>query len=126
MVLRGRLFGDLAARNPWWARPEGLDADPHLVQLARAPFQRHPPALFSIQADQPHVYTLRGPRQVGKTTLLKQLAARLIREEQWDPRQVVYYPLDLVARPQQLVDLVLRVKAAYPAGQGRRWCFLLD
>jgi predicted AAA+ superfamily ATPase len=126
MVLRGRLFGDLAARNPWWTGPEGLDADPHLIQLARAPFQRQPSALRSIRADQPNVYTLRGPRQVGKTTLLKQLAARLIREEGWEPRQVVYYPLDLVARPQQLVDLVLRVKAAYPTGQGRRWCFLLD
>jgi integrase len=24
MVLRGRPFGDLAARNPWWAGPEGM------------------------------------------------------------------------------------------------------
>src|SRR5439155_3114609 len=41
-------------------------------------------------------------------------------------RRVVYYPLDLVDRPRQVVDLVQRVKAAYPPGRGQRWCFLLD
>lgn len=99
-----------------------MDGDPHLAQLAKAPFQRLPLPLRTIHAQEASVYTLRGPRQVGKTTLLKQLAARLIRDEGWDPRLVVYYPLDLADRPRQLVDLVLRVKAAYPAGQGKHWC----
>lgn len=73
----GNLFRDVAARNPWWNDPAGLDRDPHLAQLARAPFQRSPLPLRTTRADQASVYTLRGPRQVGKTTLLKQLAARL-------------------------------------------------
>lgn len=126
MFTDGNLFGDVAARNPWWSDPAGLDRDPHLAQLAQAPFQRSPLPLRAIRTQEGSVYTLRGPRQVGKTTLLKQLAARLIRNEGWDPRLVVYYPLDLADRPRQLVDLVLRVKAAYPAGQGKHWCFLLD
>lgn len=119
-------FGDIAARNPWWGSLDGFASDPHLQRLAQAPFQRSPSALQTIRASEPNVYTLRGPRQVGKTTLLKQLASRLVREEAWDPRLVVYYPLDLADRPQQLVDLVLRVKSAYPPGRGKRWCFLLD
>lgn len=126
MVLGGRLFGDLAARNPWWAGPAGFDADPHLARLAQAPFRRAPSLLRTLRLDQPNVYTLRGPRQVRKTTLLKQLAARLVRDEGWDPRRVVYYPLDLVDRPARIVDLVQRAKAAYPPGRGQRWCFLLD
>ena len=126
MLADGNIFGDVAARNSWWSGPTGLDGDPHLAQMATAPFQRLPLPLRTIRANEANVYTLRGPRQVGKTTLLKQLAARLIRDEGWDPRLVVYYPLDLADRPRQLVDLVLRVKSAYPAGQGKRWCFLLD
>lgn len=126
MLADGNHFGDVAVGNPCWTDPTGLDRDPHLVQLARASFQRSPLPLRTIRANEASVYPLRGPRQVGKATLLKQLAARLIRDEGWDPRLVVYYPLDLADRPRQLVDLVLRVKSAYPAGQGKRWCFLLD
>jgi len=126
MALSGQPFGDLAARNPWWSGSAGLDADPHLRRLRQAPFQRTPPVLASIRPDQPNVYTLRGPRQVGKTTLLKQLAARLIDDDGWDPRRVVYYPLDLIDHPRQIVDLVQRIKAAYPAERERRWCILLD
>jgi predicted AAA+ superfamily ATPase len=120
------LFGDVAARNPWWVGPQGFEADPHLARLAHAPFRRQPAVLDIIRADEPNVYTLRGPRQVGKTTLLKLLAARLVRERDWDSRLVVYYPLDLLDRPRQLVDFVQRVKRAFPAANGRRWCFLLD
>lgn len=126
MIAGEELFGDVAARNPWWADPNGLDRDPHLIRLARSPFHRSSPLLRTIRVDESNVYTLRGPHQVGKTTFLKQLAAQLIRDEHWDPRLVVYYPLDLADRPRQLVDLVLRVKAAYPGGHGQRWCFLLD
>lgn len=126
MLGDGRPFGDVSARNPWWQGPDAFARDPHLTRLAEAPFRRVPAALQSIKPDEPNVYTLRGPRQVGKTTLLKQLASRLVRDEGWDPRLVVYYPLDLADRPRQLVDLVLRVKSAYPAGRDKRWCFLLQ
>lgn len=122
----GQPFGDLAARNPWWRGLEGFAADPHLAKLADAPFRREPSVLQSIRDDEPNVYTLRGPRQVGKTTLLKQLASRAVRDGGTDPRRVVYYPLDLVERPTEIVEIVERAKAAYPPGRGQRWCFLLD
>ena len=117
-------FGDVAARNPWWVGSNGFASDPHLQLLAQAPFQRSPSALQTTRANEPNVYTLRGPRQVGKTTLLKQLASRLVREEAWDPRLVVYYPLDLADRPQQIVDLVLlaRGRIRREKGEPRRYC----
>ncbi|MCC7105145.1 MAG: ATP-binding protein, partial [Chloroflexi bacterium] len=124
--MSGQPFGDLRARNPWWVGPGGLARDPQLSRLERAPFRREPSLMGAFDFSQPNVYTLRGPRQVGKTTLLKQLAARLIQHDGWDPRQVVFYPLDLVERPAQIVDLAQRVKAAYAAGRGQRWTFLLD
>ncbi len=93
MLGDGWPFGDVAARNPWWSDPARVERDPHLAKLAEAPFRRVPPALQTIRPDEPNVYTLRGPRQVGKTTLLKQLVSQLVREERWDPRLVVYYPL---------------------------------
>lgn len=119
-------FPDLAALNPWWAGPDGFARDPHLGALARAPFQRTPGALAVVQPTDEGIFTLRGPRQVGKTTLLKQLARELVRTGGWDPRQVVYYSLDLVDDRQRIVDLVRQVKASRPTAARERWCFLLD
>lgn len=72
------------------------------------------------------MFTVRGPRQVGKTTLLKQLAQRLVVEAHWEPRRIVYYSLDLVDDPDTITELVREVKAAAPGVQEGRWCFLID
>ncbi|MGH7863283.1 MAG: hypothetical protein ACREOS_13750, partial [Candidatus Dormibacteraceae bacterium] len=66
---------ELTVLNPWWRTSRWQEADPSLRAAARAPFQRHPPVLDDITS--PNLYTLRGPRRVGKSTVLKQTIARL-------------------------------------------------
>lgn len=48
-----------------------------------------------------------GPRRVGKTTLLQQLALRLIEEAQISPKMVVYISMDEIALTDQPFDVVL-------------------
>ncbi len=45
-------------------------------------------------AQQPRMLLIFGPRRAGKTTLLKELARRLITYQQVDPKKVVYLDLD--------------------------------
>src|SRR3990170_2795437 len=118
-------FAALAAQNPWWSDPQGLDHDPHLEALADQPVAWPPRLahLFRLGADR--VYTLRGPRQVGKTTLVKLLLRRLLREEGVDPRAVLYFSCDLVRGARELDELVetyLRWQA--PFDLDRRYLFL--
>ena len=118
-------FAALAAQNPWWSDPRRLDDDPHLEALADQPVAWTPRLahLFRLGADR--VYTLRGPRQVGKTTLVKLLLRRLLREEGVDPRAVLYFSCDLVRGARELDDLVetyLRWQA--PFDLDRRYLFL--
>ena len=68
----------LREQNRWWGDPSAIDRDPNLRELAGSPFQRPLPSIEALRIDLPIVYTLRGPRQVGKTTALKTLAKRLI------------------------------------------------
>ena len=103
---------DGPAQDPW---SSGCREGPNYNDRGRPKGISDKP-LQSIRVDEPNVYTLRGPRQVGKTTLLKQLASRVIRDGGTDPSRVVYYPLDLVERPTQIVEIVERAKAAYPPG----------
>jgi len=61
----------LARQNPWWLDPSAIQADHHIRQLADSPFTWRPAAKDAISPDAEAVYVVRGPRQVGKSTLLK-------------------------------------------------------
>lgn len=78
----------LARESPWWAGPTSIERDPHLTAAEESPLRWSPPLPF--QATGPAVHTLRGPRQVGKTTLLKLWIRSLLHEEGRDPRSVLY------------------------------------
>jgi predicted AAA+ superfamily ATPase len=58
-----------------------------------------------IQWDVDVIYVLRGPRQVGKTTLIK-LKIRDLLQGGTPPRSIFYWACDLVEKPSALVDIV--------------------
>ncbi len=111
----------LSEQNPWWLDDAAIERDAHLQELARSPFQRVPPVLGELDLGGPVVYTLRGPRQVGKTTALKILARRLIRQGV-PARNVVYYSLDLERDPEAIVEVVRRARSV--GDEGRRYILL--
>lgn len=73
--------------NPWWGDPAAIDSDTHLRRLEDQPVVFEHDIPFALDRDA--VYTLRGPRQVGKTTLLKRVVRRLLTDG-ISPRQVLY------------------------------------
>ena len=111
----------LREQNPWWGDPSAIDRDPALQELAEFPFQRPLALLGSLKIDLPIVYTLRGPRQVGKTTALKMLVQRLIGSG-IPSTNVLYYSLDLEREPEAIVELVNRGRAI--GAEGRRYILL--
>jgi predicted AAA+ superfamily ATPase len=78
----------LARDNPWWGDHRAIDRDPQIRAVEAAPFVWRPPLPFASPA--PAVYTLRGPRQVGKTTLLKLFIRDLIEADRRTPRSILY------------------------------------
>jgi len=116
------VLGRLREQNLWWGDPSAIDRDASLREVAGSPFQRHLPLVEALRIDLPIVYTLRGPRQVGKTTALKMLAKRLI-ESGVPSTNVLYYSRDLEREPDAIVEVVNRGRAV--GSEGRRF-FLLD
>jgi predicted AAA+ superfamily ATPase len=78
----------IVTHNPWLsepsARPEGLP--PGRRDVVRHLRER-------LRASDPRAIVVRGPRQVGKTTALRQLAFDLL-DEGWPPGRLVYFDLD--------------------------------
>lgn len=73
--------------NPWW---QGRAMRP------QPPFRRwlFPEVLKNLKTGVAPVTALRGPRQVGKTTLMEQVIAHLINEDGVDPRRIFRLQFD--------------------------------
>ena len=112
----------LIEQNPWWRTPDAVRSDPHLAQLRKSPFRWDPPALSDIPLRLGDLDTLRGPRQVGKTTTLKRMVERLTDRGE---RRVLYYSFDLERDNADIPDVIRRAKtlSAFPAGP---WYLFLD
>jgi hypothetical protein len=82
------LTPDHFEENPWWSDPSAIDNDHHLQQLREQPLVYEHDIPFELGVD--GVYTLRGPRQVGKTTLLKRLVRHLFKDRDVHPRCILY------------------------------------
>jgi len=81
--------------NPWWFATDWARADPHMRRLADQP-ARFPAAIVeSFDLVNPGIHTIRGPRQVGKSTDLKLLVERALGNV-YQPREVIYLALDLL------------------------------
>ncbi len=107
---------DLSAFNPWWRSPKSIDEDPSIVELGASPLQWVPELRHSFE-DLDVVYGLRGPRRVGKTTLIKTMIRDLLAGG-IDPLCILFLPCDLLGTPRALFDAVAfyldRVKADRP------------
>jgi len=120
---RGPLIQELTRANPWWTQSAWENADPQLVAAGRAPFQRFPSVLDTITP--PNLYTLRGPRRVGKSTILKQTVARLCRERV-DPRRICYFAADALSTFTDLINLFQAAHQLFPDLADKPRYFLID
>ncbi|MGH7882222.1 MAG: ATP-binding protein [Candidatus Dormibacteraceae bacterium] len=101
----------LLQQNPWWSEPEWPTRDPHLANLSRQPAILPIPVVVQLPLGEPGLHTIRGPRQVGKSTTLKLIVDRTLKNG-WSPRAVMYITADLLIGqpPSALYEAVLRVK----------------
>jgi len=119
----------LAQFNPWWNDPDAINADEH-VRAWVASKARYVPSLFqdlrsSLGDEGRIIYTVRGSRQVGKTTLVKLLVRDLLGQGK-HPSSICYFSLDSSIAAMDLVQ-VLRdynnlVRSA--RGNGRSYIFI--
>ena len=108
---RGSLLQELGPLNPWWSNPTWEAGDPFLQAAARSPYIRRPAVLDDVAP--PNVYTLRGPRRAGKSTVLKQTISRLVNSGV-DPRRLCYFAADSVETFRDLINVFQVVHQLFP------------
>lgn len=101
-------FINILQHNPWWKDPAGISNDVKIKEFNAAKIQWIPRIKHYLkfnEDDKDKIYILRGPRQVGKTTLIKILIKELLAEVD-NSKGVFYYTCDLVANEKELFEVI--------------------
>lgn len=100
---------DIRKANPWWKSTKSIEKDDKIEEWKNSKIKYDPRLRHKIQfnyaANNSVFYTLRGPRQVGKTTLIK-LQIRDFLKNRINPWNIFYYSFDLINSKQELVDVI--------------------
>ncbi|MEM3931964.1 MAG: ATP-binding protein, partial [Thermofilum sp.] len=92
--------------NPWWKGKEAFEEDEDYKKWRQSSVRWVPQLLEEIELEAPALHFLFGPRQVGKTTLLKLLIGKLLQVVD-NPRAIFYYRCDLLADYKELNSVLM-------------------
>ena len=112
---------DLEAYNPWWSKPSALDDHPLIRAWSGSRIRHDPGPRLAFQHDD-LVYSLRGPRRVGKTTFLMREVQNLLRA--MPPQNIFYYSFEVENDPIDIVNAVRTYLAKFNDVHGRRFLLL--
>lgn len=115
--------------NPWWSDPGAISSDEH-VRAWAASKARYVPSIFqdlrsTLDAEGRVIYTVRGSRQVGKTTLVKLLVRDLL-DRGTRPGSICYFSLDSRFAAMDLVQVIMDYARLTRSarGEGRSYIFI--
>jgi len=116
---------ELMDQNPWWRDPKAILKDKYIIALDKSKVRWDPRLKYKFSLNTDAIYTLRGPRQVGKTTLLKDLILQLIKSRVL-PRNIFYYTCDLIDNPKALAETISSYLNSIRPSTKQRAYLLLD
>jgi len=97
----------LLFHNPWWSDAARIELDKNIKAVENSSIKWRQEKVVSFDLEKDAVYTLRGPRQVGKTTLIKNIIRSLLKSGT-KPQSIFYYSLDLERKPEDIMRIFQR------------------
>jgi len=82
-------FSSIKESNPWWEKDDWEKADLHLSNIRE---QKIAWNYNLIKKFEEGIYSIRGPRQVGKTSFIKQIISGLAKKK--NPKSIFFYSCD--------------------------------
>lgn len=114
----------LSIQNPWW-KNNIVKNDPIIRGYIEQSLKWHPPLLANFQLDKDWIYILYGPRNIGKSTILKLLIQKLI-EDNINPNNILYYSCHNVDSYEQLNEAIKIFLHSHRSRQSQRLYIFID
>jgi len=111
----------LEKHNPWWEDKKRIDEDIVLVEFYRQKYKFFHPFIKN-QFNKDAIFIIRGPRRIGKTTLIKLIIKKLLFNKRVNPKNIFFYPCDRIVDFNVLYDLLINFLSQ--KNDGRRYIFL--
>ncbi|MEO0094168.1 MAG: ATP-binding protein [candidate division WOR-3 bacterium] len=92
--------------NPWFGRPEFILDDTYIAEFEKQKYRYLHPLLKSFPTEEDAILTLRGPRRIGKSTLLKLLIRDLLLKRKINRENVFFFPCDRLGTYDDLYALI--------------------
>ncbi len=108
--------------NPWWLDKQEINKDLKISQFKQSRIKYFHPLLDKFVLEKDAIYTLRGSRQTGKSTILKLLIKKLL-EKNKDPRRIFFFPGDYAKDYKELYEILLVFLDSAPK-QRRKYIFI--
>lgn len=93
-------------KNPWWQAAVLISEDEKLRELGALKYPYHFSELDKIKLFEPGIYTIRGIRQIGKSTAIKTIIRDLLLSHKVESRSVFYFSCDGIHEHQELFDVI--------------------
>lgn len=97
---------DFLLYNPWWETAEAVKSDIKIREFNSQKFQYRHHLLKTFPIQQDAVLTLRGPRRIGKTTLVKLIIQNLLLNSKISPENIFFYSCDQVTDFKELSTIL--------------------
>ncbi len=94
-------YSRLKEANPWWENKNSIEQDINLTRLKKQKIRWEYKIINTFQEG---IYSLRGPRQVGKTTWIKQKIRDLLKNN--NPQNIFFYSCDDIRKFEELIEIV--------------------
>ena len=111
----------LKEQNPWWVAKEKIENDVNLEKLSGVNYIWQPRILDAFNMEKDVIYTLRGIRQIGKTTTIKLLIKRLLNKKQSE--NICYFTCNNIDTYHELID-ILTVYLDWIDNDKRKYIFI--
>ncbi len=112
--------------NPWYKSREEINKDIKIVEWNESLIKWDPRLRQKFDYNSDVVYTLRGPRQVGKTTLLK-LQIRDFLDKGVSPWNIFYHAFDMDVKPREIINIIENyIENTRQLRKDRRYYLFLD
>lgn len=87
-------ISQLSEENPWWIEKNKILKDFKLVQINNSKYQWDPNIRHRIKLENDIILTIRGPRQVGKTTIVKLIIKDLLLNKNVKPENIFFWSFE--------------------------------
>jgi len=115
---------EISILNPWWKGKEHIKEDKHIKEYEEKKYKWKPELFEEINFELDNLYILRGPRQVGKTTLIKLMIKKLL-ERNINEKAIFFLNCDELMDFRELASLLREyLQFASVNNTGEKYIFL--